>query len=70
MLTPAPYQPPRNALRLRRLGIDTHQEAVVYMRKDCDVCRSEGLDSLAQVQISHNGRRLMATLHHVTSDIL
>jgi hypothetical protein len=24
-----------NTLRLRRLGIETHQEAVVYMRDDC-----------------------------------
>ena len=70
MLSPAPYQPSRNVLRLRRLGIDTHQEAVVYMRKDCDVCRSEGLESLSQVQLTHNGRTLTATLHHVTSDIL
>jgi thymidine phosphorylase len=70
MLVPTPYQPSRTALRLRRLGIDTHQEPVVYMREDCEVCRSEGLDSLAQVQITHNGRTLMATLHHVTSDIL
>lgn len=70
MLSPAPYHPSRNLLRLRRLGIDTHQEAVVYMRRDCDVCRSEGLDSLSQVQLTHNGRTLIATLHHVTSDIL
>lgn len=59
-----------NTLRLRRIGIDTHQEAVVYMREDCDVCRSEGLDSLAQVNLIHNGRTITATLHHVTSDIL
>lgn len=70
MLSAAPYRSTHNILRLRRLGIDTHQEAVVYMREDCDVCRSEGLDSLAQVQLTHNGRTTTATLHHVTSDIL
>jgi len=70
MLTPPSYPLTHNVLRLRRLGIDTHQEAVVYMREDCDVCRSEGLDSLAQVHLTHNGRTITATLHHVTSDIL
>lgn len=59
-----------NVLRLRRIGIDTHQEAVVYLREDCEVCRSEGLDSLSQVHLTHNGRTIVATLHHVTSDIL
>ena len=28
-------------LRARRLGIDTHSESVVFLRKDCPVCRSE-----------------------------
>ena len=31
-----------NTLRLKQLGIDTYKEAVIYMRKDCHVCRSEG----------------------------
>lgn len=29
-------------LHLRRLGINTHQEPVVYMRQDCQVAVSEG----------------------------
>jgi thymidine phosphorylase len=32
-------------LRLKRLGIDTYQEPVIYMRQDCDVCRSEGFEA-------------------------
>jgi hypothetical protein len=35
-------RPIRGALALRRLGIDTYQEAVVFMNRDCHVCRAEG----------------------------
>ena len=33
-------------LHLKWLGIDTYQEAVIYMRRDCEVCRSEGFETL------------------------
>ena len=29
-------------LTLRRLDIDTYQESVIYMHRDCYVCQSEG----------------------------
>lgn len=57
-------------LKARRLGIRTHQEAVVYMRTDCHVCRSEGLTPQTRVLLSANGREIVATLHQVTSDLL
>ncbi len=59
-----------HTLRLRRLGIDTHQEAVVYMRADCHICRAEGFRAHARVGISHQGRSIVATLHHVIGDLL
>jgi thymidine phosphorylase len=59
-----------HALRLRRLGIDTQQEAVVYMRADCHVCRAEGFRAHARIGISRDGHSIIATLHHVTSDLL
>ena len=31
-----------NRLRFSGLGIDTGREAVIYMRADCLMCRSEG----------------------------
>src|SRR5512146_207570 len=57
-------------LRLRRLGIDTHQEAVVYMRADCHICRAEGFRAHARVALSYGGRSIIATLHHVIGDLL
>ena len=46
---PAIPCPDRTRLRARRLGIDTHYEAVVFMHKDCHVCRSEGFDAHTRV---------------------
>ncbi|HWP47597.1 MAG TPA: thymidine phosphorylase family protein [Candidatus Limnocylindrales bacterium] len=58
------------SLRLRRLGIDTYQEAVIYMHRDCYVCRSEGFEAQARVQVDHSNRSIIATLNVVTTDLL
>jgi thymidine phosphorylase len=60
---------PRNTLRLRRLGIETHQEAVVYMRDDCPVCRSEGFEAQSRVQVTFGERSIIATLYIVSTDL-
>jgi thymidine phosphorylase len=59
-----------STFRLRRLGIDTHQEAVIYMRTDCHVCRAEGLSAQARVRVAHGGVSAVATLHHIAGDLL
>jgi len=61
---------PAGTLRLRRLGIDTYQESVVYMRSDCHVCRAEGFVARARVEIRLGGRALVATLNVVATDLL
>ncbi len=57
-------------LILRRLGIDTYQEHIVYMRADCDVCRSEGFEARARVRVSTGGKSLLATLNVIKSELL
>jgi thymidine phosphorylase len=57
-------------LRLKRLGIDTYQEPVIYMRSDCHVCRAEGFEAQSRVQVTHNNRAIVATLNVVTGDLL
>ena len=59
-----------NRLRARRAGIDTYQQPVVYMRSDCHVCRAEGFQSQAQVEVLAGSGHLLAILHHVISDWL
>lgn len=60
----------KNFLYLTRLGIDTHQEPVVYMREDCHVCHSEGFDAQGRVQIRCGQTTIIATLNIVTGNLL
>jgi len=60
----------KNFLTLTRLGIDTHQEPIVYMREDCHVCRAEGFNAQGRVQVCVGERNIIATLNIVTGDLL
>ena len=57
-------------LYLRRLGIDTHQEPVVYMRRDCHVCRAEGFNAQARISVNTDNSSIIATLNIINSDFL
>jgi thymidine phosphorylase len=59
-----------NSLILKRLGIDTHQEAVVYMRADCPICRSEGFQAHSRVQVITPHRTIIATLNMIHDSLL
>lgn len=59
-----------SSLRLRRLGINTYRQPVVYMRADCHICRSEGFEAQALVEVHANDRVILAVLNVVTSDLL
>ncbi|MES2296144.1 MAG: thymidine phosphorylase family protein [Pseudomonadota bacterium] len=61
---------PINGLRLRRMGIDTYQEPVVYMRSDCHVCKSEGFEAQSRVEVWRGQRHIIATLNVVHTTIL
>ena len=64
---------PRRAsalVRLRRMGIDTYQAPVIYMRRACAVCRAEGFEAQSRIEIRRDGRRVVATLNVVTDDLL
>jgi thymidine phosphorylase len=60
----------RNYLQLTRLGIDTYQEPVVYMREDCHVCRSEGFRAQSRVRVSSGEHSIICTLDVVRGDFL
>ncbi|MDX1386550.1 MAG: thymidine phosphorylase family protein [bacterium] len=57
-------------LHLRRLGIDTHQEPVVYLHRESEVCRSEGFAAQSRVLITTKSRRIIATLNIVHDQII
>ena len=55
-------------LRLVRAGIDTYQQPVVYLHRDCAVCRAEGFGAPTRVSVRCGGRELVATLNVVTGE--
>ncbi|MFI5305242.1 MAG: thymidine phosphorylase, partial [Nitrospiria bacterium] len=59
-----------HSLRIRRLGIDTYQEPVIYLRKDCHVCQSEGFEAQSRVRIQNGKQSVIATLNIVLTNIL
>lgn len=59
-----------NSVRVRRLGLDTQYEAVIFMHKQCQVCRSEGFSAHARVLLSNGKRQIIATLYQVIGDLI
>ncbi len=59
-----------HSLRARRLGVDTQYEAVVFMHKDCPVCRSEGFVAHNRLLLRAGDRHVIATLYQIGSDLI
>lgn len=59
-----------SSLNVLDMGIDTHQEPVVYMREDCHVCRAEGFSANTRIAVSFNAHTIIATLNIVQSHVL
>ena len=59
-----------NFLYLTRLGIDTHQEPILYMRENCHVCVAEGFAAQSRVKVCLGDRAIIATLSIVRDDWL
>jgi len=57
-------------LPVRRLGIDTYQEPVVYLHAACPISRSEGFEARSRVLLVLGTRRVVATVNVVHSDFL
>lgn len=57
-------------LSVKNIGIDTYRENIIFMRYDCDVCRSEGFSALTRVIVANGNKSVVATLNVVTSDII
>jgi len=59
-----------DVLRLKRLGIDTYQELVIFAARSSPVCRSEGWAAQSRIQVACNGRSIVATLNVTTDGLL
>lgn len=51
-----------NILKLKKLGFDFRNEHLVFMRRDSQVCKSEGFEALNRVKVSKEDRTLVASL--------
>ena len=58
------------SIRLRRMEIDTYREPVIYMRADCEVCRSEGFEARSRIEVTCGARTVVATLNVVRGEML
>ncbi|WP_420473395.1 thymidine phosphorylase family protein [Noviherbaspirillum sp. ST9] len=65
-----PADGPAHALRMRRMGIDTYLEPVIYMRRDCHICRSEGFEAHSRVEVWRGNKHIVATLNVVDAPLL
>ncbi len=52
-------------LPIRRVGIDTWRENVVFLHRECPVVRAAGFQALAKVTVQANGQSMMAVLNVV-----
>lgn len=59
-----------HSLAVVDMGIDTHQEPVVYMRSDCHICRSEGFTSNSRVMLGYGKGHVIATINVVDERVL
>jgi thymidine phosphorylase len=59
-----------NKLKLKRLGIDTQKEFVVYMRADCHICISEGFEAMTRLEVRVKEKTIIATLNVLRSELL
>jgi thymidine phosphorylase len=59
-----------HVVKALRLGIETPNEAHIFMRKDCHVCRAEGFAARSSVVVGHNRKSIVATLYPVTGGLV
>ena len=56
------------SLSVRRVGIDTWRENVVYLHRNCPVVRASGFQALSKVLVHANGQTITAVLNVVDDE--
>ena len=59
-----------HSLHLKKLGIDTYKEAVLYIRADSSICISEGFSVPTRIRVSIGNKSIVATLNTIEGDLL
>lgn len=58
------------SLTYKPLGIDTLQEHVAFMHRDCHICKSEGIEAQTRVELRHDNQNVIAIVNVVHSDLI
>lgn len=61
---------PPSTLTFRALGIDTLQEHVAFMHRDCHICKSEGIEAQTRVELRHDDASVIAIVNVIHSDLI
>lgn len=61
---------PTESLKVKRMGIDTHHDPIIYLNKNNAVSRSEGFAAMSRVCVSTNKNSIIATVNVVNNQLL
>jgi len=53
---------PTDRLKLRHVEVDTYHENVAYLNSECKVYRAEGFQALSKIEVSSDGRSVLAVI--------
>jgi len=59
-----------HSLRLKRLGISTYKESVVYLHQDSHICKAEGFEAQSRLKIELGAKSIIATLNIINSSLI
>ena len=57
-------------MRVRPVKVDTYKENVIFLRKDCPLCRAQGFAALSKVEVRCNGRSVIGVLNVIDESFL
>lgn len=57
-------------LRVRKVGIDTYRENIVYMPVGCEICKSQGYAALSKLEVHYGPKTILATLNVTENGML
>lgn len=69
-ILPQPPMTGASQLRVHRMGIDTYQESVIFLRSDSQICQSEGFAAQSRIEVWYGHTRIIATLNVVIAPLL
>lgn len=58
------------ALKIKKIGIDTFKENIAYLPMGCEICKSQGFEAQSKIEIHSKDRSILATLNMTENGIV